>query len=147
MTAQLDLFAAETIPVAKRCDRCQHWTRWSSNYWGQCAVLSKPHAAQFRHEHEACGDYSESPAVNFDAIRARSYAVGDLVNTNGICGTLEDGSKFYCYMETIRLVEERGDGRWIGVIDMGLVHGKPWCKDGTRMVLTVDGMEPARRAI
>jgi len=84
--------------------------------------------------------------VDFDAIRARSYAVGDLVRTAGICGTREDnGSQFYCYMETIRLVEEREDGRWIGVIDMGLVHGTPWSKDGTRLVLTVDGMEPANK--
>jgi hypothetical protein len=78
--------------------------------------------------------------------RDRRPAVGDYVNTNGICGTLEDGSTLYCYTERVRLVEQRHDGKWIGVIDMGLVWGKPWCKDGTRLVMGLEDMQPDYRS-
>ena len=35
-----------------------------------------------------------------------------------------------------------GDGP---VIDMGLVHGQPWCKDGTRIVMGLEDMRPDDR--
>jgi hypothetical protein len=79
--------------------------------------------------------------------RGRVPAIGDYVNTVGICGTLEDGTSIYCYMERIRLVELRADGKWVGVIDMGLVHGQPWGKDGTRIVMGLEDMRPDYRRV
>jgi hypothetical protein len=77
--------------------------------------------------------------------RGQLPSVGDYVTTAGICGTLEDGSRLYCYTERVRLVEQRTDGKWIGVIDMGMVHGRPWGKDGTRLVMGLDEMQPEYR--
>ena len=47
----------------------------------------------------------------------------------------EDGQTTYAYSEQCRLIERRPDGTWLAVIEMGEVHGKPWWKDGTRLIL------------
>jgi len=52
----------------------------------------------------------------------------------------------YCYTEECRLIEQRADGKWLAVIEMGEVHGKPWHKDGTRLLLGErDIWPPVRR--
>lgn len=53
-----------------------------------------------------------------------------------ICATRADnGTPIYCYLERCRLVHRREDGRWLAVIEMGTVHGRPWFKDGTEIVV------------
>jgi hypothetical protein len=41
----------------------------------------------------------------------------------------------YAYMERCRLLKQLESGEWLAVIEMGIVHGKPWHKDGTLVVL------------
>lgn len=65
--------------------------------------------------------------------------VGGFCEVGSICGELADGSgTLYCYMEQCRVLEALPDGRWLVEIAMGEVWGKPWSKDGTRLVLAED---------
>jgi hypothetical protein len=56
--------------------------------------------------------------------------------------TLEAGGVTGAYTELCRLLEERPDGSWLAVIEMGEFEwcgGKrgPWHKDGTRVILGI----------
>lgn len=53
-----------------------------------------------------------------------------------------DGEPVYCYMETVRMVEELPSGDWIGEIHMGNVHGVPWPKDGVRVKMSIADIWP-----
>jgi hypothetical protein len=66
--------------------------------------------------------------------------VGGYCEVGQICAELESspGQTVYCYMEQCKIIGLRNDGRWLVEIDMGLVHGNPWPKDGTRLVLSED---------
>lgn len=87
--------------------------------------------------------------------------VGGFCSVHGLTAVLEtprlmkdedDGHEWhlkelYCYTETCRLLEERPDGSWLAVIEMGEhdwfgngVHR--WHKDGTRLILPILNMWP-----
>lgn len=51
----------------------------------------------------------------------------------------------YAYIERCILLEERPDGTWLAEIAMGIVHGKPWHKDGTRVLLKTTDIWPPTR--
>lgn len=53
----------------------------------------------------------------------------------------------YAYMERCILLEERPDGYWLAEISMGIVHGKPWYKDGTKVLLSINDIWPPTRDI
>lgn len=73
-------------------------------------------------------------------------AVGELCDVCELIAQQEDGGTIYAYMEQCRLLEERPDGTWLAVIEMGIVHGKPWYKDGTRLILgDLDIWPPVRQ--
>jgi len=65
--------------------------------------------------------------------------------TGSIIVELESGGSIYAYMEQCRLIEKRQDGKWLAVIDMGIVHGHPWGKDGTRVILPEEQIWPPMR--
>lgn len=72
--------------------------------------------------------------------------VGGLCEVANCIAQKEDGSSLYAYMEQCRLIERRPDGTWLAVIEMGEVWGKPWSKDGTRLVLEeTDIWPPTKR--
>lgn len=58
-----------------------------------------------------------------------------------------DGPSLYCYMEQARLLEQRADGMWLAVIEMGNVRGEPWFKDGRHVLLRRDEIAPPRQWI
>lgn len=58
----------------------------------------------------------------------------------------EDGrTSIYAYMERCRILEQLDDDHWLCVIDMGIVHGKPWPDDGTRVILDTLNIWPSTR--
>ena len=59
----------------------------------------------------------------------------------------ENGESLYCYMERCIVLEQLKDGRYLAEIAMGIVHGQPWSKDGTRVVLGVRDIWPPTRDI
>jgi hypothetical protein len=73
--------------------------------------------------------------------------VGELVEVAECIAKQEDGTPLYAYMESCRLLEERPDGSWLAVIEMGEVHGEPWLKDGTRLLLAVTDIWPPTRQL
>lgn len=73
--------------------------------------------------------------------------VGGYCEVDEICATKEEGGQIYCYTELCRLLEERPDGSWLAVIEMGEVHGKPWDKDGTRLILPITNIWPPVRIL
>ncbi len=74
-------------------------------------------------------------------------AVGELCEVSECVVKREDGGVIYAYMEQVRLLEHRSDGRWLGVIEMGEVWGKPWPKDGTRLLLDETDVWPPTRLL
>lgn len=70
---------------------------------------------------------------------------GRFCSIDRIIVELEGGGSIYAYMEQCRLIEKRPDGRWLAVIEMGIVHGAPWGKDGTLVILSVDEIWPPMR--
>ena len=71
-------------------------------------------------------------------------APGRYCDINPLCVELEAGGSIYAYMEQCCLVEKRPDGKWIGVIEMGMVWGHTWAKDGTRVILDENDISEAR---
>jgi hypothetical protein len=63
--------------------------------------------------------------------------------TGSIFIDLEAGGGMYAYDERCRLIEKRPDGKWIGVIEMVMVWGHPWAKDGTRVILDENDISEA----
>lgn len=62
--------------------------------------------------------------------------VGGLCEVDTICADRADGSgTIYCYMEQCRVLEVLPGDRYLVEIAMGEVWGKPWSKDGTRLIL------------
>jgi len=51
----------------------------------------------------------------------------------------------YAYMERCILLEHRPDDTWLAEIAMGEVWGKPWHKDGIRVILGVTDIWPPTR--
>ena len=51
----------------------------------------------------------------------------------------------YAYMERCMLLEERPDGLWLAEIAMGIRDGKPWHKNGTRVLLGIMDIWPPVR--
>jgi len=54
-----------------------------------------------------------------------------------------EGGSLYCYTEQARLIEQRPDGRWLAVIEMG----DGWHKDGRQVLLERDRIGPPRKFI
>jgi hypothetical protein len=50
-------------------------------------------------------------------------------------------------MEQCRLLEQRPDGSWLAMIEMGEVHGRPWHKDGKRLILEDADIWPPTREL
>lgn len=73
--------------------------------------------------------------------------VGGLCDVNTPIVETAEGDRLYCYMEQCRLIEQRADGRWLAEIEMGEVHGKPWWKDGRRVLLGVCDIWPPVRVL
>jgi hypothetical protein len=83
--------------------------------------------------------------------------VGGYCQLDVICATLETPyahpdtgaliTQTYAYMERCRLIEKRADGKWLAVIDMGIVHGEPWYKNGTRIIMDELEVWPSVRDI
>lgn len=71
--------------------------------------------------------------------------VGGFCEVNTPIVDTDDGKQLYAYMERCRLLELRPDGRWLVEIAMGEVHGEPWYKDGTRLLLRVLDIWPPTR--
>jgi hypothetical protein len=69
--------------------------------------------------------------------------VGEPCSIDSCVVEQEDGTPIYAYMERCMMIEQRPDGRWLAEIAMGEVHGKPWPKDGTRVVLSVCDIWPS----
>lgn len=66
------------------------------------------------------------------------------------CGSrLADGSgrHYYAYMEQCRVLEQLPGGEWLVEIAMGEVHGHPWSKDGTKLILGEDEINPPTRML
>jgi hypothetical protein len=66
--------------------------------------------------------------------------VGGFCTIQSCHAKLEGGGEIYAYTELCRLIEERPDGTWLAVIEMGERdwYGKGvhrWSKDGTRVIL------------
>jgi len=75
---------------------------------------------------KACWDWDGPVAGGFCEV---DCCIADLADGSG---------SLYCYMEQCRVLEERTDGRYLVEIAMGTVHGKPWGKDGTKLILSID---------
>ena len=74
--------------------------------------------------------------------------VGGLCEVNSICARLADGSgSIYCYTEQCRILEALSNDEWLVEIAMGEVHGAPWAKDGTRLILAKDEIWPPTREL
>lgn len=74
--------------------------------------------------------------------------VGGSCEINSCGGTeLEGGGTTYAYMENCTILEELPDNRWLCCIAMGLVDGKPWRKNGTRVILGIRDIWPPTRII
>jgi hypothetical protein len=69
-------------------------------------------------------------------------SVGQPCSIDSITVERESGGFFYAYMERCMILEKRPDGRWLAEIAMGLVWGKPWPKDGTRILLSTCDIWP-----
>lgn len=74
-------------------------------------------------------------------------AAGELCDVAGCTVRKEDGTTIYAYTEQCRLLEQRPDGSWLAVIEMGTVHGKPWPGDGTRLILEDTNIWPPTREL
>lgn len=59
----------------------------------------------------------------------------------------EDGGRIYAYSELCRLLERLPDGKWLAVIEMPEIGGKPWPKNGTRLLLAVTDIWPPTRLL
>ncbi len=59
----------------------------------------------------------------------------------------ENGETLYCYMEQCRVLEIRADGKVLAEIAMDDQDGKPWPKNGTRLLLTRDDIWPPTRQL
>lgn len=73
--------------------------------------------------------------------------VGGFCTIDTIGTRVEGGGNIYAYTELARLLEERPDGTWLAVIEMGErdwygtgVHR--WDKDGTRVILEICDIWP-----
>ncbi len=73
--------------------------------------------------------------------------VGGYCEVHTIGAQIEGGGYTYCYMELCRLLQERPDGSWLAVIEMGEIRGEPWIKDGTRLILPIDSIWPPVRLL
>jgi hypothetical protein len=75
----------------------------------------------------------------------KAWMPGDLCDfTGNIFIDLESGGGMYAYDERCRLIEKRADGKWLAVIEMGMVWGHPWAKDGTKVILDEEDISEAR---
>jgi len=65
----------------------------------------------------------------------------------------ENGETVYAYMEQAKLIEERPDGTWLAVIDMGVdnwwgsENPFTWPHDGTRVILEIGDIWPPTRIL
>lgn len=74
--------------------------------------------------------------------------VGGFCEVDAIAPQRADGAgSLYCYMEQCRVLEVLPGGRYIVEIAMGEVWGKPWPKDGTRLILEKNEVWAPTRAI
>jgi hypothetical protein len=73
-------------------------------------------------------------------------AVGEICEIDTCVVPTANGRSLYCYTEQVRLIELMPDGRWLAEISMGEVRGKPWHKDGTRVLLGICDIWPPVRA-
>lgn len=67
---------------------------------------------------------------------------GEMCTIDGVIVERAAGGRIYAYMEKARLIELRSDGKWLAEIAMGDVHGQPWRKDGTRVLLGICDIWP-----
>lgn len=74
-------------------------------------------------------------------------AVGGLCEIDIPIPLTPSGRGLYCYGEQARLVKQHPDGTWMARIEMGVVDGKPWSKDGRLVVLERYYIGPPRRRI
>lgn len=72
---------------------------------------------------------------------------GGLCETNTCSPPAVFGRNGYAYTEQCRLLRELPDGRWVARIEMGVVHGSPWWKDGTLLLLSVTEIAPPTRML
>lgn len=74
--------------------------------------------------------------------------VGGYCEVNEITAERADGSgDVYCYGELCRILEALPGGRWLVEIAMGEFHGKPWAKDGMRLILPKSNIWPPVRML
>jgi hypothetical protein len=69
-------------------------------------------------------------------------AVGQPCSIDTCVVDREEGGSIYAYMERCVMLELRADGRWLAEIAMGDVDGKPWYKNGMRVLLSVCDIWP-----
>lgn len=81
-----------------------------------------------------------SRAAQWKMVGYDGPAPGRYCDIDDCLADLENGGKIYSIFEQCRLIERRPDGRWLAVIEMGLVHGAQWSKDGTRVLLDEDNI-------
>lgn len=74
-------------------------------------------------------------------------AVGGFCEVGTCIAKKAEGGMIYAYTELCRLLDHRDDGTWLAVIEMGEVHGKPWHKDGTRLILEETDIWPPVRLL
>lgn len=73
--------------------------------------------------------------------------VGGLCEVSQCVATKEDGAMTYAYMQQCRLLNLREDGTWLAVIEMDDIDGKPWSKNGVRLILEDTDIWPPTRQI
>ncbi|APG24091.1 hypothetical protein [Syntrophotalea acetylenica] len=77
-------------------------------------------------------------------------AVGGYCEVNQLCADLATPaaggpSCIYAYMERCKILQQLDDDHWLCEIAMGIVHGQPWDKDGTRVILDTLNIWPPTR--
>jgi hypothetical protein len=74
--------------------------------------------------------------------------IGGFCDVNPIIARRADGSgSIYCYGEQCRILEALPSDEWLVEIAMGEVWGKPWYKDGTRLILAKNDIWPPTRQL
>jgi hypothetical protein len=67
--------------------------------------------------------------------------VGYYCSVGECCATHEDGTEAYHYMERVKLLSQRDDGLWLGVIEHSerTIARAPWVAEsnGTRLLLDI----------
>ena len=74
--------------------------------------------------------------------------VGGYCDVGELCARQADGgNSIFCYMEQCRVLEALPNDEWLVEIAMGEVDGKPWPKDGARLILSKDDIWPPTRIL